>query len=160
MVFFALAFSACTTPPDYPVEPVLTYLGINKTIIAQGNAGNEADTLILRFAFTDGDGDLTSQGDTIIDGILFDSRSPELKTSVKLPFISEQGASNGISGEITVKIVNKPFNICCIYEDGLSSCLPHPTITQDTFSYLFQIKDRAKHFSNKVQTETITILCN
>ena len=97
-VVVVLFLSACTTPPNYPAEPVLTYLGINKTVIAQGNSGNETDTLILRFGFTDGDGDLSSDGDTIIDAILFDSRSPELKTSVKLPFISEQGASNGISG--------------------------------------------------------------
>lgn len=159
LVFFSMFF-ACTTPPNYPIEPVVTYLGINKTVIEQGNASNLTDTLILRFGFTDGDGDLTSDGDTIIDAILFDSRSPELKTSVKLPFISEQGTANGISGEISIKIINKPFKICCTYEDGTSSCFPHPTISQDTFSYLFQIKDRANHFSNKVQTETIFIQCN
>ncbi len=160
IVFLSLLLFTCTTPPDYPVEPVVTYLGINKTVIEQGNVTNPADTLVLRFGFTDGDGDLTSQGDTIIDAILYDSRSPQLKTSVKLPFISEQGAANGISGEITIKILNKPFKICCTYEDGTSSCFPHPTISQDTFSYLLQIKDRAGHFSNKVQTETIKILCN
>ena len=160
IIFAFLTITKCTTPPNYPVEPVVTYLGINKTVIEQGNAANLLDTLVLRFGFTDGDGDLTSQGDTIIDAILFDSRSPELKTSVKLPFISEQGAANGISGEITIKILNKPFKICCTYADGTSSCLPHPTISQDTFSYLLQIKDRAGHYSNKVQTETIKILCN
>lgn len=148
----------CIKPPDYPDEPRIGYIGVNQNTIAQGNGNSPADTLAVLFSFTDGDGDLGTTTDSI-DVFLTDSRDG-FTNNFKLPVIPEQGLGNGISGEITIRIPNKPFNICCTYPDGADACLPNPSYPIDTFSYGIRIRDRAGRMSNLVQTEKITILCN
>ncbi len=158
-VFFLMlgffAFS-CVQPPNYPAAPEIDYIGINQLSIGQGNANSPDDTLVVQFSFTDGDGDLSGDNDSI-DIFFTDSRRGSL-IPYRIPLISNQGTGNGISGEITVRIPNKPFGICCALE-GFSACEPLPGMV-DTFSYGIQIRDQANNYSNKVQTETITILCN
>lgn len=160
--FFFIAVAslvyACIKPPNYPKEPVLSDINLNKNSIAQGNGNSPADTLIVNFSFTDGDGDLGDQGDSV-DVFLTDSREGFVN-NYKLPMIPEQGVGNGISGEITIKIPNKPFNICCTYPDQSDPCIPNPSFPVDTFSYNIRIRDRAGHLSNAIRTEKITILCN
>lgn len=161
VLFLALTLTlaiACIKPPDYPDEPKIDYIGLSKNVIAQGNGNSPADTLAVVFGFTDGDGDLGSATDSV-DIFLTDSRDG-FTNSFKLPVIPEQGIGNGISGEITIRIPNKPFNICCTYPDGFDACLPNPNFPVDTFSYGIRIRDRAGRFSNSIQTGTITILCN
>ncbi len=154
----ALSIGACIQPPDYADEPVLNFISVNKTEIAQGNGNSPADTLAVVFGFTDGDGDLGSPGDSV-DVYLKDSRDGFVNT-YKLPVIPEEGVGNGISGEITIKIPNVPFNICCTYPDNSDACLPNPNFPTDTFSYSINIRDRAGRLSNTIQTSTVTILCN
>lgn len=155
-----LAFLAhsCVQPPNYPNTPEIAYIGVNQQSIVQGNANNPADTLKITFSFTDGDGDLGAEGN-IVDLFLTDSRDgfTDIK---KLPVIPDQGIGNGISGEITVRLPNKPFSICCIYPDSSQSCEANPNFPTNEISYMIQIQDRAGNMSNKIQTETITILCN
>lgn len=148
----------CIKPPDYPDEPQIEYVGLSKNTIAQGNGNSPADTLAVVFSFTDGDGDLGSDTDSV-DVFLTDSRDGFVN-NYKLPLIPEQGLGNGISGEITIRISNKPFNICCTYPDGADACLPNPNYPVDTFSYGIRIRDRAGRMSNLIQTSQITILCN
>ncbi|GJM32945.1 MAG: hypothetical protein DHS20C18_19460 [Saprospiraceae bacterium] len=155
LVFGFLTYS-CVQPPDYPNAPEITYLGVNQTSIGQGNLNSINDTLVVQFAFTDGDGDLSGDSDSI-DIFFTDSRRGSL-IPYRIPLISNQGTGNGISGEITVRIPNKPFGICCALE-GFSACESLPGMV-DTFSYGIQIRDQANNYSNKVQTETITVLCN
>ena len=154
----ALSFNACVQPPDYPNEPVIEFGRLNKNTIAQGNSGAFSDTLAVIFNFTDGDGNIGYEGDSI-DVFLMDSRD-DFINRFKLPVIPEEGSGNGISGEVTLKIPNKPFNICCTFPDGSSACQPNTTFPTDTFSYTIQIRDRSGTLSNKVQTDLITILCN
>ena len=47
---------SCVQPPDYPKEPVIQYIGLSKTLMKQGTG--YADSLLVTFSFTDGDGDL------------------------------------------------------------------------------------------------------
>ena len=149
---------SCVNAPDYPTEPVIEYLAANKTTIAQGNAGARPDTLLIRFSFTDGDGDIGFESDSL-DVFLTDSRDGfvELK---KLPVIPREGAGNGISGNISLRIPNTPFRICCTFPNGATACQPNEQFLTDTFSYAIQIRDRSNNFSNKIRTETFTILCN
>ena len=149
-------FAACEQPPNYPIEPEIEYVGVNRNIIAQGSFNAPLDTLIVTFSFTDGDGDIGD--DSLTNVFLFDSRTGDLAEPIKVKPIPSQGTGNGISGEISVKIPNKPNRICCII--GNTSCVSNPEQPIDTFSYTIQLRDRAGHFSNKVQTEPITILCN
>lgn len=157
-LIIGIATSACIKRPEYPFEPVIQYEGLNKRMIAQGSSSALPDTLNLKFSFTDGDGDLGYENDSL-DIYLTDSRDGFVET-LKLPVFPSQGTGNGISGEITVRIFNKPFNICCTYPNGQVPCTPSTVFPTDTFSYGIQIRDRAGNFSNKVQSEVITILCN
>lgn len=151
----AVGLAACINPPDYPIQPVITYLGVNKTSVFQGSSSLPADTLAIFFSFTDGDGDLSLQDTT--DIFLFDSRFPSITASVfRFPTIPVEGTGNGIRGEVTLQIINRN-GICCI-ENGLV-CPNNPTIATDTFSYEIQIRDRAGHLSNKIRTQRMTILC-
>lgn len=156
--FFLLSFNSCVQPPDYPNEPVIEFLRLNKNAIAQGNAGARPDTLAVMFSFTDGDGNLGYNTDTL-DIFLTDSRDGFI-TRFKFPVIPDQGSGNGISGEVTLRLPNTPFSICCTFPDGSPACQRNTKFPVDTFSYTIQIRDRNSNFSNKVQTDLVTILCN
>lgn len=147
-----IAFS-CANPPNYPDTPVIGYLGVNQTSVYQGIQGLESDTLELFISFTDGDGDLSFQDSS--DIFLYDSRIPTIARLARIPFIPEEGTGNGIRGELTIRTLSDNGGICCI-ANGISCSTDNPT---DTFSYEIQIRDRAGNYSNKVRTETITILC-
>lgn len=163
-LFCSLAFS-CVKPPEYPDEPVLSYNtgdgdGFNQSTIAQGSQGSVSDTLILAFSFTDGDGDIGYEVDSF-DVFFTDSRFG-IADFRRLPIIPDQGTGNGIEGKITLRFPNQPSNICCAYENA-PACSPHQEVggnPTDTFSYTLQIRDRAGNWSNKVQTETVTIICD
>lgn len=153
----SFAFYACVNPPDYPDVPEITYEGVNKTTVYQDIAANPNDTLIVFFSFTDGDGDLSIEDTT--DIFLIDSRSPGFTIPKAIPDIPEEGTGNGLSGDIILRIPNKPSGICCIDINTGIVCAPNPNQLIDTFSYSIQIRDRAGNFSNLIRTEPITILC-
>ncbi|MBL7810191.1 MAG: hypothetical protein JNN28_20380 [Saprospiraceae bacterium] len=148
----------CVQPPDYPETPDIKYLGLSKKILAQGE-GYE-DSLYVTFSFTDGDGDLGfPESDTTGSVFIRDSRDSFQKPSLQLPYVEPQGAANGISGEITVKLPTT----CCIYlspEGFKYACEDVPvTIQYDSFFYFIKIRDRAGHVSNEIRTETILLRC-
>lgn len=152
-IFFLANF---TEPPNYPNQPTIEYVGVNKRSILQGSTTAARDTLIITFSFTDGDGDLGSDSTNLF---LRDSRDNSLVPNRLFP-IPEQGSGNGVSGEITIRIPNKVAgpNICCIFPDR-RVCQTDPRFARDTFSYSIQMKDRAGNLSNIIRTETLTILC-
>lgn len=152
---FLLFMASCTQAPEYPIEPVITFDNLNKNQVFQFTNG-PVDTLILRFSFTDGDGDLSQIGTDSVDIFLTDSRLPTLPIPFRFPLIEEEGTGNGISGTATVTILNTD-NICCIYESRL--CAEDPEYPIDTFSYSIQIRDRANNFSNTIRTDQIQIIC-
>ena len=151
----ALFFAACVQAPIYPDEPVIKYVSINKNTITQGSVTAGEDTLVVTFSFTDGDGDL-SQEDSI-DIFFVDSRQGA-ELPFRFPLIAEEGAGNGISGEVTVRMRSQPTVLCCNYLNGDNSCTPHPG-EQDTVVFSIQIRDRAFNYSNIIETEPIYILC-
>jgi hypothetical protein len=160
-IAFMLAMIAlsCVKPPDYPREPYIEYVGMNKLVIAQGNLNSPPDTLEVYFSFTDGDGDIGLPEDStnVFDAFLTDSRDGFTHT-FRLPVIPEQGTGNGISGEITLRLPNR-LPLCCTFPDGSTACLRNERFPTDTMSFIVQMRDRAGNFSNKARTETFTILC-
>ncbi|OAV44200.1 hypothetical protein [Lewinella sp. 4G2] len=151
-----LFVAACVNPPEYPIEPVITFEGVNKVRIKQARLDSgPTDSLEIHFSFTDGDGDLGGLADDSIDIFLQDSRLP-IQTPFKIPAISREGTGNGISGDIFVTVTNSA-GICCIVNGVL--CERDPRFPTDTFSYSVQIRDRAGNLSNKIQTNPIEILC-
>lgn len=161
-----LAFNSCMRMEEYPVEPTISYLDIEKIL-------NENDSIydrgILKFEFTDGDGDLgLAKNDTfppfnpeskyyynlIIDyfevrnGVetpvsltFYNSETEEFDTvylSGRIPLLTPKGSNKALTGEIndTVFIYN-------YYSDF------------DTLFLTFKIVDRALHESNVERTPYI-----
>ena len=156
ITFLGLAATACVQPPDFPVVPEIEFVALSQDAIEQGNAGTAPDTLDIIFSFTDGDGNL---GDPDSINIFITDSRTDFTDQKRINPIPEMGAGNGISGEITLRLPNR-FNFCCTYDDGIPPCTPSTTQPTDTVSYSIQIRDRDNNFSNIIQTDVITILCN
>jgi hypothetical protein len=150
-VILSVFFAACVRPPDYPIEPRIEFLGLSKNMVQQGLS---KDTLFLSVSFTDGDGDIGFQNN---DSTLFvvDTRrnGTRINDVQGLPSVPEQGAGNGITGEIRMRI----YGGCCT--NTLVPCSPPFKYAQDTVIYEIYIKDRAGHESNRVKTPPIYVLC-
>ena len=149
-VAFALVivgFVTCIRPPDYPIIPKIAFVRMTKNTLKQGNASS--DSLRLTLSFEDGDGDIGS-GDSL-NVFLTDARqagaTPE---SFRMPLVPEQGAKNGISGEISILV----YTTCCLPFCG--SFLNKPV---DSLFYDVYIKDRAGNKSNVVRTPLIALRC-
>ncbi|MFT5833477.1 MAG: hypothetical protein ACI97N_001104 [Cognaticolwellia sp.] len=147
VILSAALFHGCIEAPDYPIEPVIEFVEINKTqIIAQTipeDANRALDTLIIKFSFTDGDGDLG--GDTL-NVFLIDARLGNAGESYPINDIPQAGATNGISGEITIMI---PKTFCF-----------RNSPPRDSLIYSIQIVDKAGHQSNIIQTPAIELVCD
>ena len=147
------AFAACISPPDYPIQPEIKFIGLSKNVMRQGLLGIE-DSLFLTFSFTDGDGDLGSlgQGKDSVNIFLTDKRTNQPSERFRIPYVPEQGAGNGISGDIRLLL----FTTCC---NVLPPCEASTTKPIDTLVYEIFIKDRAGHESNKILTAPIYLQC-
>jgi hypothetical protein len=146
------AFSSCVRPPDYPIEPQLslpTSNVLSKTSMLQGYKG---DSLYLTLNFTDGDGDIGfAKGDSTL--FIIDTRdNSRIDDAQGVPAVPSQGAGNGISGEIRIKLLST----CC---KTLRPCQPTPAQPKDEVIYEVYLKDRAGHISNKLKVPAITLLC-
>jgi len=146
-----LSIGSCLDPPDYDVEPQIEYLGMSKNQMIQDEFNT--DSTYIFFSFTDGDGDLGS--DDSLNVFLIDTRDNFIANRYRLPYFPEEGANNGVSGEITVKI----YTTCCIYPTGQAPCTPSDQFPFDTVSYRIYITDRSGHQSNAIETEPILIEC-
>ena len=152
-----LFFPSCASAPDYPDTPVIEFKSLSKSVMKQTPLVNGADSLLITFSFTDGDGDLGFKDDQssifIVDG-----RDTFEKPPYRIPYIDQQGTGNGISGEISIVVPTT----CCTYFDTLTqskvSCQYVPVV-QDTLYYLIRIKDRAGHLSNEIRTSDIVLIC-
>jgi hypothetical protein len=152
----------CVKPPEYPDEPVITFVSVTPDNILQRPFFKQPDTVYtdLKFTFTDGDGDL-GFNDTTVSIVIRDLRSPQLPKDYRFPMVDPQGAGNGISGEVTVRV---PVS-CCIPDpiDGiqLPPCDTNSISNQllDTLIYSIRIKDRAGHWSNEINTGPIILVC-
>lgn len=151
----------CVQPPDYPSEPVIEFMSFNQNAIAQGNQNAASDTLAITFSFTDGEGDIgfPEEITDTFDIMVTDSRNNFVNT-FRSQVIPDQGTGNGVSGEITIKMPNKPFNICCTPPvAGQLGCDVYPEKPIDTVSFTIQLLDRAGNYSNRIQTDILNILC-
>ncbi len=160
---FLFFSNGCTNPPDFPIEPEIEFLMLNKDSVIQGSQGND-DLLQVTISFTDGDGDLGDQENDSLNYYYQDTRFRDFldidkALSARIPFIPEQGTGNGISGEITLNLSSGNKEICCVHPQTNQACLPFDDFPIDTATYLIQIRDRAGNWSNVVETGPIYILC-
>lgn len=148
----AAMIASCVNPPDYPIEPQIEFLSLTKDVMDQTNL--LGDSTLLRFSFTDGDGDLGS--DSTINAFVIDKRDGFEARKYVIPYIPPQGAANGISGEISFAV----FSSCCIYEDNYPPCTVNPNQALDTLVYQVYIEDRAGNVSNTIDSAPIILRCN
>jgi hypothetical protein len=138
-----LALYCCKKAPTYPVIPALTWVNATPNPVKIGT-----DSLVLKFAFTDGDGDL-GEADTSI--FVTDIRPNSINTpftyTFNLPTIPSKGSYKQITGNISINMFSN------------NSCRPGRDI-RDTVSYSIYVKDKAGHKSNTITTPPIIFLCN
>lgn len=146
----------CVQPPNYSDIPDIEFISMSTDIMRQEKLG--VDTLYITFSFTDGDGDLGSvNGEPNI--FIFDGRDTFEKPAYQIPYIDQEGAGNGISGEIRIRLLST----CCIYprSTGIPPCDTSKNAPQnlDTVFYWIYIRDQAGHNSDTIQTAPITLIC-
>ena len=145
----------CLQAPDFPDEPFIEFLNLSKDTMDQGVFME--DSLIVRFRFEDGDGDIGRENQASANNIFFiDERTGTLDNTFGIPAIPPEGAGNGVEGEVRVVL----FSTCCIYNDGQDPCTPHATKPFDTLQYRIYIMDQAGHKSNEILTSPIILRCN
>ncbi|HUR30747.1 MAG TPA: hypothetical protein VMZ69_04905 [Saprospiraceae bacterium] len=155
LLFLALAGWRCLDAPNYPDEPFIEFLTISKDTLQQGIFME--DSLIVRFRFEDGDGDIGRLDQGALNNIFFiDERTGTIDNTFGIPAIPQEGAGNGVEGEVKIVL----FTTCCIYNDGEDPCMPNPSVPYDTVQYRIYIKDQADHKSNEILTTPIILRCN
>jgi hypothetical protein len=155
--FCLLAFSTCMKSPDYPIEPTIRFESLSRNFMAQGILGPDPiDSFTIVFSFTDGDGDISlPDGQDSSNIYVYDSRQPNLSQNFRVPPIPDAELGKDISGEISIKLAAP----CCIFSNN-TACYPNPAEPRDTFTYFIELRDRAGHFSNRIETAPIVLTCD
>ena len=149
--FMIFMIQACVSKPDFPIEPVLEFVSMDKNEMIQNSFNT--DSIRVTFSFTDGDGDLGDNDSLNI--FIRDNRDQFIASQYRLPELPKEGASRGVRGEITVTI----YTTCCIFPDGTPPCESSEIHPVDTLRYEIFIEDRAGHVSNTISTDPIYIHC-
>jgi hypothetical protein len=153
--FLVLTGWNCLDTPDFPDEPYIEFVSLTKDTLQQGVF--QEDSLFVTFHFEDGDGDLGRTDQEPENNIFFiDERTGTLDNTFAIPTIPEDGAGNGVEGEVKILL----FSTCCIYPDGSDPCVPNDQYPLDTVQYRIYIKDRAGNKSNEILTSPIILRCN
>lgn len=151
--------ASCVSEPEYPDEPVITYMNVSKQLVEEG------DSLLLTFSFTDGDGDLgkvlVNNSDCSNNNCEYTSDSTCFKdpfyscyiidmrdscfSAIALPDLEPTGSIKAISGEIDIAI---PPVFCKCMSCG-----------SDEVEFQIIVRDAAGNFSNTILSETISVNC-
>lgn len=151
-----LLWTGCNNNDDeLSIFPQLTVTGINRTSITQGSVDAPNQDLEISFTVTDGNGDFGIVS-PLNNVFLTDTRDGRI-----LQFGVYQSASGNpqIDAPFTVAIPNKPFNICCMYDDDTDDCGINPDVQSNSVVYTLQVRDFGGLVSNIVEIDPITILC-
>ncbi len=155
LLMLAITCSQCLDAPDYPDEPRIEFISLSKDTMQQGIFMQ--DSLLVRFHFEDGDGDIGRDEQAAENNIFFiDERTGRVDNTFGIPAIPVEGAGNGVEGEIKIVL----FSTCCLYVDGTDPCMPNPSVEYDTLQYRIFIKDQAGNVSNEILTTPIILKCN
>lgn len=147
----------CLSAPEYPIEPVVTFERLSRDSMIQGSLLEDSISVIL--SFTDGDGDISLlESDTISNVFLENRKTGETVSSFKLDPIPEQGAENGISGDLRLRV----YTTCCDYPPFVLEfpCQPSMSYPVDTLLLEAYIIDRAGNESNRVDLPPVYLICD
>jgi len=144
-----LSIGACVQPPDYPIEPEIEFVRVSKSEINQA-----VDTFTITFAYTDGDGDIGLDDSNPQNNVIITDSRTGYQESFKVPVVPQQGANNGISGEISLLV----FASCCLNSNPI--CLPTPNANPEEIIYSIQMYDKAENESNTIIASPIYLICD
>lgn len=147
---------ACTNAPNFPIEPQIEFISLSKLSMVQNSLNT--DSIYISLSFTDGDGDIGGMTETQNQNIfLIDNRTGESYDKFRIDDIPQQGATNGISGEITLRL----YTTCCVFPvDNIDVCeapIDYPTNELTLDIYMI---DRAGNMSNTITSDPIILLCD
>jgi hypothetical protein len=145
----------CVDSPNFSNIPFIEFTSLSKDTLNQGIF--QQDSLIVKFHFQDGDGDIGRKNNQDANNIFFiDERTGTLDNTFGIPQIPQEGAGNGVEGDVKIVL----YSTCCIYSDGSDPCTPNPSFPYDTVQYRIYITDQAHHKSNEILTTPIILRCN
>src|SRR6185503_7825023 len=101
LLILALAGWQCLDAPNYADIPFIEFESLSKDTLNQGIF--QQDSLIVKFRFQDGDGDIGRKNQSDTNDIFFiDERTGTLDNTFGIPEIPPEGAANGVKGEVRI----------------------------------------------------------
>lgn len=163
--------SGCITDPKFPKEPRISFESIRKirkpAIVGQVG-GSARDSVIITIRFEDGDGDLGITKDQVLNEEPWKGGKEfnyEVESFVKRgntwEYYKEQGKKINQSGNFDPLVTpsSKPSPIegtldysLIFYQNALN-----PSAPNDTVKFTIFIRDRARHESNRIETDPIIV---
>ena len=156
-IFIVCSVFSCVKPTEYSDTPTLEFVGFSKLTMNQG--AFEEDSVIMTLFFTDGDGDFGTEAKKSESNIFVkDLRTNQTLRQYKAPFVPLEGAGNGISGKISIRL----FSTCCIFPQvsGIPPCERPKQYPVNDLSMEVYIKDRSGKQSNTIVTPPLKLNCN
>ncbi|NOT38655.1 MAG: hypothetical protein HOP11_14880 [Saprospiraceae bacterium] len=151
---FILIIISCGDKNQISNIPSLIFVGISRDSMIQGDLNQ--DSVIVKFSFEDGDGDL-GWGSTSSEKDIFvvDKRTGLLLDQFKIPDIPD---SNGepISGSMEIRI----YTTCCIFPNNIPPCTAPIQYPRNEIQFEIYAKDRSGNESNRIITNKILLICN
>lgn len=149
-------FCGCLRPDEISDIPEILTISLSKNTV-KGIYTSEAvaDSFKISLQFQDGDGDVgISESDSSTNLFITDLRRT-YTDSFRIPNIPSFGNYSSVRGLISVN-----FTMCCVNNDNEVQCLAGPDLApRDTAILQIQIKDRAGHLSNLINTPSIILIC-
>lgn len=146
-IISAMLYCSCSGDNNINSAPEITYMGMNKDILIQGDLGLE-DTLVVRFGFNDLDGDLSGVANNVE---VIDNRNGQLHVVNRIPDLPQTDIGN-----VGTVILNIP-TLCCLFDDEPACSTPEGATNSMTFG--IRVFDQAGNVSNTVNTDEIIIQC-
>ena len=147
-----LSTLSCVKQDTFSEVPAIQFIGQTKNMLHQGALME--DSLYVRFSFQDGDGDI---GDADSVNVFLTDTRQDFATTFRLPLLDTGSSVKTLEGEITMLV----FTTCCLYDDNSQPpCTPSTSQPTDEVIYTLQIRDRAGNFSNTIELDPITIMCD
>lgn len=160
---FVIIYFSCKKPSPYPIEPVITY----DDFVKIKNKFNRDSSSILKFNFTDGDGDLGNTNSVNEFNLFikyFEQSNGNFKEVIKIDY--KDTIINGDTVTLTITdTINFNTSIPSLTPSGnnkaikgvIEVTLPTDIRYNDTVYYEFYIVDRQNHISNVEKTPVIIL---